>query len=83
MDAHMKRLQGEIVGIRASIVHFDKVVAQWRPETEAALALLARRAGKDVQVAAEASTRQISQEMPEDDLGFDAAVDETAPGHAG
>lgn len=83
MDAHMKRLQGEIVGIRASIVHFDKVVAEWRPETETALALLARRAGKDVQVAAVASTRQISQEVPEDDRGVDVEVDETAPGHGG
>lgn len=43
-DAHVGRLRGEIVGISASIVHFDKVVAEWKPVTAAALDLIARRA---------------------------------------
>lgn len=83
MDAHVTRLRGELAGIRASIAHFDKVVAEWRPETEAALALLARRAGKHVPVVAEASTTQVDPEVQEDDFGFHAEAKDTAPGPAG
>lgn len=83
MDAHVKRLQGEIVGIRASIAHFDKVVAEWRPETEAALALVARRSGEVAQAAADPGTTRNNAEAQGDCLDLDAEVEGRAPGTAG